>query len=98
MICACGDHAHKRFKDWRVVLVSQQDRYWLEHKHCNAYDTMNGKRKCLGLFRDKNLAAAAYDRDARALHGEFAVTNQDMKRFIPTKGNIVNRQPHKIKA
>ena len=35
----------------------------------------HGKRKHLGYFRDKQDAAKAYDRAARAYHGPFAVLN-----------------------
>lgn len=34
-----------------------------------------GKMKVIGSFYDKAEAAAAYDRAAREIHGEFAVTN-----------------------
>lgn len=53
-----------------------------------AFITVNGKRKCLGVFKDKFEAAAAYDAAARRIHGEFAVTNDDLKQFDETGENF----------
>lgn len=40
-----------------------------------AFITHNGKRRMLGRFKDKDSAAAAYDREAVRLFGPEAVTN-----------------------
>lgn len=40
-----------------------------------AFITVNGKRKCLGVFKDKHEAALAYNRAAVKAFGDDAVLN-----------------------
>lgn len=55
--------------------------YHKQNKLWRSYININGKRTRLGLYKDVEEAAKAYDEAAIRLHGEFAVTNESLGLF-----------------
>jgi hypothetical protein len=62
----------------------ESDGWW------HAYIQANNKHYHLGKFHSAEAAAAAYDREALRLHGEFARTNQMIQMGVAANGNNRN--------